>query len=254
MPYIINTQEHWFRTQQRDLYVIQYRVPDENNEDGSEEENDDDESPFEQTYKQAQKELNAWFDEHLPHTPLNIIGASEYSGWITGGPCYFSADFDTQGLALFQSDWNEESVWYVEVWPLADWKKRIDAAQLLSFPVEQLQKMRWWDTPQGILLLGAYTSDCGYCEDEFLSLEDGWWKLQQLFPELSKHQANHFPCGKFWPFPKDDKSKANIYVEFVWGQSWDSEAYTNNPRNLQRLREAMCIPESITTNMTVYDD
>lgn len=113
--------------------------------------------------------------------------------------------------------------------------------------------MRWWDIPQGILLLSAYTSDCGYCEDGFLSLEDGWWKLQQLFPELSEHQAETFPCGKFWPFRMNDKSHADIFVEYVWGQSWDSTDYANNAQNLRRLAEAIGIPENITINMDIDD-
>lgn len=247
MPYIISTPEDWFRTQQQDLYVIQYRVPDEDNAEDQEA----DESLFRQAHKQAQKELNAWFDEWLPHTPLRIIGASEYSGWMTGGPTYFTADFDPDGLALFKSAWDENSAWYVEVWSISDWRKRIDETKLLQSPVENLQKMRWWDTPQGILLLSAYTSDCGYCEDGFLSLKDGWWKLQQLFPELSEHQAKTFPCGKFWPFRMDDKSHTDIFVEYVYGQSWDSKDYANNHQNLQQLAETIGIPEGITINMEI---
>lgn len=246
MPYLISTPEDWFRTQQRDLYVIQYRQKEEiEGEDGN-----IDESAFEQ----AQKELNTWFDELLPHTPLRIIGPSEYSGWIEGGPRYFTADFDQHGIALFQSAWDENSAWYIEVWPISDWRKRIDATQLLSSPVEKLQKIRWWDTPQGILLLSAYnTSDFGYCENGFLSLEDGWWKLQQLLPKLSKHQAKTFPCGKFWPFIMDDKSRTDIFVEFVWDQAWDSKDYINNAENLQRLAKAIGIPEDININMEIDD-
>lgn len=112
--------------------------------------------------------------------------------------------------------------------------------------------MRWWDTPKGILLLSAYTSDFGYCEDGFPSLEDGWWQLQQLFPELSEYQAKTFPCGKFWPF-RMDKSHADIFVEYEWGQSWDSRAYVNNAKNLQRIVEAIGIPEDIAVNMEVYE-
>jgi len=247
MPCIIITPEEWFRTQKRDLYIIQYRTPVKYNQDRPEE-NDEDESIF----RQAQKELNTWFEERLPHTPLRIIGDSEYSGWITGGPCYFTADFDLYGLALFNSAWDENSFWYVEIWPVSDWQKRIDETQLLPSPVGELQKVRWWDTPKGILLLSAYTSDFGYCEDGFPSLEDGWWQLQQLFPELSEYQAKTFPCGKFWPF-RMDKSHADIFVEYEWGQSWDSRAYVNNAKNLQRIVEAIGIPEDIAVNMEVYE-
>lgn len=252
MPCIISTPEDWFRAQQRDLYIIQYRAPYENNMERPEEYDEDedvDESPF----QQAQKELNAWFDERVPHTPLRIIGSSEYSGYIIGGPTYFTADLDEHGFALFKSEWDENSSWYVEVWQVSDWQKRINAVQLLPSPVIELQRMRWWDVPQGILLLSAYTSNYGYCENGLLSLEDGWWKLQQLFPELSEHQADTFPCGQFWPFRMDNKSVTDIFVEFVWDQSWDSNAYVKNPQNLKRLKEAIGIPENVTTQMSIYD-
>lgn len=216
MPYIINTQEYWFRTQQRDLYVIQYRVPDENNEDSSEEENDEeDESPFEQTYKQAQKELNAWFDEHLPHTPLNIIGASEYSGWIEGGPCYFSADLDAHGLALFQSDWNEESVWYVEVWPLADWKKRIDAAQLLSFPVRQLQKMQWWDTLKAFCYWVPTPPIVAIAKMDFFPWKMAGGSCNSYSPSYQNIKKNIFLAERFghfqWMINQKQTFTSNLY-------------------------------------------
>lgn len=60
MPCIISTPEEWFRTQKRDLYIIQYRVPVKDNQDRPEEENDDED---ESIFRQAQKELNTWFEE-----------------------------------------------------------------------------------------------------------------------------------------------------------------------------------------------
>lgn len=249
MPCIISTPEEWFRSQQRDLYVIEYRAPEREDEDSLAE---DDEA--QSRFMQAQKELNAWFEERLPLTPLRIIGASEYSGWITGGPGYFTADFDPAGLALFNAEWDENSAWYIETWPISVWQQRIEAAQLLPSPVGALQKMQWWDTPQGILLLSGYPlKEDAYCENGFLSVEDGWWRLQQLVPELSEHQAETFPCGQFWPFRMDDKSHADIFVRFVWNQSWESRAYIADPRNLQRLREAIGIPKGIVTDISLED-
>ena len=112
--------------------------------------------------------------------------------------------------------------------------------------------MLWWDTPQGILLLSAYTSERRYGEDGFLSVEDGWWKLQQIFPTLSEYHAKNFPCGQFWPF-EIDESHADIVVEFVWGQAWDSNTYIKNQLNLKRLTQAMGIPESIAASMSLFD-
>jgi hypothetical protein len=251
MPALISTPEEWFRTQQRDLYIIEYRPPDEDKEGKPEIKNKTRLKKDKSIFMQAQKALNAWFDGRLPHTPLEIIGSSEYSGWIIGGPGYFTADFDPQGLALFQSEWDTNSAWYVEIWPVSDWRKRIDATQLLSSPIDGLQKLQWWDTPNGILLLSASTSKCGYNEDGFLSHEDGWWRLKQLCPELSKYKSRTFPCGTFWPF-REGNSHVEIIVEYVW-EFWDSKVYAKNPQNLRRLADAIGIPEGITVNMEVYD-
>jgi hypothetical protein len=90
-----------------------------------------------------------------------------------------------------------------------------------------------------------------YNEDGFLSVEDCWWRLQQIYPELSKYEARTYPCGKFWPFRKDN-SHADIIVEFDW-EFWDSQTYCGNPQNLKRIADVIGIPESITVNMEVYD-
>ena len=135
MPVIISTPEDWFRTKQRDLNIIQYRGPEENNKHHQKEKNNID-SPF----MLAQKELNAWFDERLHNTRLRILGPSEYSGWVTGGPSNFTADFDEFGLALFNDSWDENSAWYIEILPIANWQQRIEATQLLSLPAKKKYK------------------------------------------------------------------------------------------------------------------
>ena len=143
MPMIISTPEEWFREQQRDLYLI---VLNENLG-----------QPPKDKYKEFQKLLNKWFDEHLPNTSLRIIGSSENSGWITGGPCYFTADFDAKSLAIFNAAWAPESEWKIEVWSFDEWRERVESVNLICSPGLEYEKIRWWNTSRGILFLNAIT-------------------------------------------------------------------------------------------------
>lgn len=241
MPVIIHSPEHWFRTQQRDLYVINYRK----------------EPDFFADYDESQmvhdeQVLKNWFKVHLPNIPLSIIGPSEYSGWIEGGPRYLTADFDSARLSRFEATWDENYLWKIEVWPFSKWKQRIDSVRLLTAPLYVMENVRWWDTPQGVLVVSSYTSDPGYGEDGFLSLEDGWWKLQQAYPEFSRLPANTFPCGMFLPLRYAGASPS-FFVEFVWDQAWDSRSYIANPNNEQRLKKAMGIPNSLKITIEIQD-
>lgn len=245
MPVILDSPEAWFRTQQRDLYVIDYRKePDFNDLD--------DEEDTRLRIAQDQKPLKDWFKTHLPNTALSVIGPSEYSGWIEGGPCYLTADFDSAALSLFEASWDENSLWKIEVSLFSGWKQRIDSTRLLIAPLTEMKKLRWWDTPQGMLLVSTYTDDPGYCEDGFLSLEDGWWKVQQAYPEYSGLSANTFPCGTFWPV-RYKGHPPFVFVEFFWDQSWNSRDYVADPDNVSRLKHALGMPDDVEITLELQD-
>lgn len=245
MPVIIDSPEAWFRTQQRDLHVIDYRKkPDFYDLD--------DRDKIRLRIVQDKNLLKDWFKTHLPTIALSVIGPSEYSGWIEGGPRYLTADFDSAGLSLFEASWDENSLWKIEVWPFSGWKRRLDSARLLTAPLTVMEKLRWWDTPQGMLLVSAYTDEPGYCENGLLSLEDGWWKLQQIYPEFSGLPANTFPCGTFWP-ERYKGAPPFVFVEFVWDQTWDSEDYIAHQDNGQRLKKALGVPDDVKVTLELED-
>jgi len=254
MPQIIDTPEDWFRTQQRDLYVVNYRHPEGNNEcpdevdsSGLMPERQQISEKFEakrkawrmKVWRRKVRERKAWFAQHLPKTPLDIIGPSEYSGWIEGGPRYFTADLDQEGLAAFEAAWGPESAWQVEVWSYSDWRKRVDAAELLPTPLSKPQRLRWWDTPRGVLLLGADT------EGHLLSLYDGWWKLQQLFPEFAECKYTKYACGEFRPRDQEYRKESHeIVVALGFDYIFDLHKYASDQQNIQRLKDALGISEN----------
>lgn len=240
MPQLINTPEDWFRNQMRDLYLI--RLAQE-------------EKYSKKKYIAEQKKLHTWFAEHLPHIHLSIVGPSEYSGWIEGGPRYLAADFDLTGLATFTAAWGEETFWRIEKWSFADWCKRVEAVGLLASPVGSLQKVRWWDTPRGILMLNANTKGNflgGLSSETILSLQDGWWRLQQLFPEFSEHKADAFPCGFYWPAENTARSSLMI-IEYVFCGGWDSDNYAKDVQKIRRLKNTIGIPDNMPLEIFVGD-
>lgn len=242
MPYLIGTPEGWFRINQRDLHLIR-----PTKEIGSREE-----------WLSAKEELYAWFADHLPAVPLGIVGPSEYSGWIEGGPAYITADLDSSGIAALNAAWKDGSSWKIETWLFDDWLKYIEAANLLSSPVPETQKwVRWWDTPKGILMLNATTMgpfvDVEQGEN-ILSLRDGWWRMQQLFPEFSGLKADAYPCGHFWRL-EDVKAPALLVIRCAYTElhGWESHEYENDAGKIRKLKETIGIPDDLPLKVYVDD-
>ena len=253
MPYLISTPEDWFRIQKRDLHLI--RVANE-----------------EQTYSKneylaAQKKLHAWFADNLPHVSRSVIGPSDYSGWIEGGPCYITADLNPSDINTFSAAWDGNSFWRLEIWPFDDWLKRVESANLLTSPACHLQKLhsnfcsgfiqtaRWWDTPKGVLMLDAYSKGT-FVDMEpgehFLSLRDGWWRMQQLFPEFSGLEADTFPCGYFRTY--QDKTQASgLMIEYSFDAKWDANEYAKDTKKIQHLKNVLGIGDEIPLEIYIGD-
>lgn len=242
MPLLISTPEEWFRNQMRDLYLIS---------------RSESEGKFsKKKYIADQKLLNDWFDKNLPNTPLRIIGVSENSGYICGGPNYFTADFDSMGLAIFNAEWGNGTPWQIETWSFSEWRNRVESANLLPSPCFDVKKVRWWDTPRGILLLNATTVGRylggGEESTEFsLSLRDGWWRLQQLFPEFAEYEAYKFPSGFFRRSEKSDE-KSYLILDWADSEEWDSEIYAKDVQKIQNIKNAIGIPEDM--QLEIYDN
>jgi hypothetical protein len=233
MPMIISTPEDWFRSQGRDLHVLNYQFPPEV------EANYDSLSKRKQQsvqaqYKRAFKSMTNWLAEELPEAACQTIGPSEYSGYICGGPSYLSADFTAASLAKFQLRWcGEDSPWRCDVWPLAEWRQRLDASHIIPALPHLPPMLRWWDTPEGVILMA---SDPGA---QSLSSRDAWLRLHELQPALSNYEFETVPYGLFYK-ACEAHGRNMLVVEFVFGSTdWSSDAYAQNLAAIQRLRAAL---------------
>jgi hypothetical protein len=261
MPNTFSTPEAWFRTHQKDLYVLDRaknigRHP----RDRAFDVNEDD-------YFDIQDALFNWFAENLPLVIIKSILPSEYSGILIGASSIV-ADLDEPSLITFCDAWeNSDAGWMVvEKLSYDQWLARINSCKLISAPMvhhrwwfrftrstkslgyfNQQQPVSWWDTTNGIMLISAaYNS-------KLLSSGDSWWLLEQLVPEMKNFKINDCPHGTF--FPKNIGQ--NHQVGFNWVnedvESWSGEEYQNNSVQMNRLRDALGIAERHVIDITIGD-
>lgn len=243
MPYLIDTPEGWFRTKQKDLYVLDYRVGDE-----SDFLSDSEMGTINKKYRDDQEILSEWFLVNLPATPLEVLGPSEYSGYILGGPCNIVADFDESSLATFCASWDKaDSMWQVELKHYAQWLAQVQSCKLLPIPLATQQRVRWWHTPTGIILMSEAHDGI------LLSRRDAWWQLQQLVPELQSAKLDDFPYGEY--YPKDDQSPGYIVIDYGDPRidTWDSSEYKKDLSRINKLREALAISQEDSVRIVVGD-
>ena len=242
MPQCIETPEGWFRTKQKDLYVLECQLSEQHSLT---------ESPTEvlnKQHREDQKILHVWFSENLPATELQIVGSSEYSGYITGGPCFISADFDEASLATFRAAGEKlDSRWQIEQQTYGQWLARIRSCVLLPVPLATQQRVLWWDTPAGFILLSA-THD-----NSLLSRCGAWWLLPQLLPAFMDATMDDFPCGEY--FPEEDLRHSYVVIDYgdVFGDKWRGDDYEKEMAQIAKLREALGIPAEEFVNVVVGD-
>lgn len=228
MPRIISTPEEWFRTNKRDLHLIRFIRAHRRTKIKP------------RQFKKLHSQLRSWLATKLPEVPVKVIGPSEYSGWLFGGPGYLVADFGVSDIELFYSVWRHKEFWKIESWSYSEWRKRVESAALLQMPITTTPSLvRWWDTPQGIILLDAATT--GAFIDvapgtRVLSRRDSWWRLQQLVPEYESMDINTFPNG-YYLKSQDKKFGSLLVVEsFVLDGTWNSCEYSEDARKMQKIK------------------
>lgn len=226
MPYLLNTPEGWFRTNQRDIHELAYDVPDNFWDLSAKEQN-----RIKRQYREDSKKLTKWFKENLPDVELTILGPSEYSGYILGGPTMKVADFDEAGRKAFEAHWAPKQPWQILVHSYADWAKGIASVRLLELPANPDEPCRWWDTPEGIVLMSADHTG------KLLSQYDANWLLKQFHPELAKVEEYAYPYGEYLI------STNELLLIIGYGSykvpEWSGDRYQKNRRRLSKLRAAL---------------
>ena len=170
MPMLIQSPEQWFRTLARDFYEFrpakgQTGLP---------------------------LELTDWIKEKLPHRALTLLGPSEHSGWICGGPTMYVLAMDPQEVDAYTARWEETSGrciderWQCFQWPYSGWLlkfERIDVSK--GRPMTGTQ-YRWLLCAAGLYWLrGSYTEESEAIKDfPGIPCRDDWWWACQSFPEV----------------------------------------------------------------------
>lgn len=240
MPYLIDTPEGWFRKRRRDIHVLEYEIPEEFENLSSRQQ-----EALRKQYRKDSQILERWIKANLPGVELTILGPSEYSGYIIGGPTMKVADFDAPARKVFEQHWIAGQPWRVRIEPYADWAKKMDSVRLLTSQANPDESCRWWDTPQGIILMSADQ------EGKLLSSYDAAWRLKQLRPELAGVKDSAYPYGEYIVQPVESILLIG-YGSFDFSE-WSGEDYKKDQRRLDKLRAALGLTRSHRVRVVVDD-
>jgi len=244
MPYLIDTPEGWFRKHCRDIHVLDYEIPDDFENISSRKQ-----EALQKQYAKDSQILELWIKANLPSVELTIIGPSEYSGYIMGGPTIKVADFDASAREAFEQHWAAGHPWRVRVEPYADWAKKIESVRLLETPACPNESCRWWDTPQDIILMSADL------EGNLLSSYDAVWRLKQLRPEFASTDFFAHPYGEYVVQPDNGSEKRYLVIGYgsYMMPEWSGEDYKKNRRRLGKLRAALGLTRGHIVRVVVDD-
>jgi len=244
MPYLIDTPEGWFRKHCCDIHVLEYEIPEDFEKLSSRQQ-----EALRKQYRKDNQILERWIKANLPCVELTILGPSEYSGYIIGGPTMRGADFDAASREAFEQHWAAGRPWRVRIEPYADWAKKIESVRLLDIPASPNESCRWWDTPQGIILMSTDL------EGNLLSRYDAFWRLKQLRPELTSTDVFASPYGEYVVQPGNASEK--LYLVIGHGSykipEWSGENLKKNSRWLGKLRAALGLTRSHKASVVVDD-
>ena len=244
MPYRIDTPEGWFRKRRRDIHALEYEVPEDFEKLSSRQQ-----EVLRKQYAKDCHALEQWIKANLPRVELSILGPSEYSGYIIGGPTMKVADFDASTRRTFEQHWAAGDPWRVRVEPYTDWAKKIESVRLLETPAFPNGCCRWWDTPQGIILMSADR------EGNLLSSYDAVWRLKQCRPEFASTDLFAHPYGEY--IVQLDIDGEKTYLVIGHGSykipEWSGEDFKKNRHRLAKLRAALGVTRSRKVRVVVDD-
>lgn len=244
MPYRIDTPEGWFRKYRRDIHVLEYEIPEDFEKLSSRQQ-----EALRKQYDKDSQILERWIKANLPRVELTILGPSEYSDYISGGPTMKVPDFDVSAREAFEQHWAVGRPWRVRIEPYADWAKKIESVRLLEIPTSPNVSCRWWDTPQGLILMSTDQ------EGNLLSRSDAVWRLKQLRPEFVFTNFFAHPYGEY--VVQSDNGSEKRYVVIARGSyktpEWSGEDYKKNRRRLGKLRAALGLTRSHKVRVVVDD-
>jgi hypothetical protein len=195
MPLVIESPESWLRNQQRNLHLIEVDwVPSKANSFGYE--------PACSVIKKLPTTLHDWLCRELPDTEFGYVGASEISGWISGGPARGFIDFDEKGLAKYIAEWESEERrdlthhFHRETLDFGAWRE-----QLTKCPIHHEKPILpsncwWWETPAGMIWSPLEKRDENTPYSSSMNHQDLWFRICELYPDACEIDLDEIVVGK----------------------------------------------------------
>ena len=245
MPYLLETPEKWFRTRHRDIHELVYDAP-EDLWNRSKHKRDF----YQRQFRKDTKKLLWWLKKFLPDVHTQIMGPSEYSGYILGGPMMLVVDFDAESRQRFETLWTGRQPWRIEVHAHAEWATKVASVRISDAPGLPDEPCLWWDTPSGFILMSAYDSQ------RLLSFYDAEWLLMQKRPDIGLVEKECFPRGMFFPADHVRPCPAEIWVGYgpvMREGAWKGRDYIANESRVSALKLALGLTENHRLEVG-YDD
>jgi len=182
MPAIIRTPEEIFRTENKDLYFIQF---------------------YQKKFECTQQELIDWIEEHLPSSSYERMAPSESSCYLAGYLGDLRIDFAEADLNFFCMHWETpegkslDERFQCFLKPYDDWFKGISQyAPIRTKPIDH-GLIVWCDTPLGFIYhqIAIEVANALGLMIHPLSPRDLWFQAKQIWPELSKLESTSFIYG-----------------------------------------------------------
>lgn len=186
MPMLVRTPEEILQTEKKDLYILRSSEPEQRNAPGL-------------------VMVQAWINQHLPGTHVELIGPSSYSGMIIGGIGRdVWVNFSPEGLAAFCARWekNDQSVdprFQCFIYPYAQWYQDHGRFVPTRDKPSRIGITQWWYTPLGFIHHTLSEADSQGVEhhptdayDMLRSAKSIWPELQGIDPSAMTHGSIYF--------------------------------------------------------------
>jgi hypothetical protein len=202
MPQLIQTPEQWFRTKKSDIYYFK-PTPKKSKANRKNKML----STLRDLDRELPEELLNWFKAVLPHRQLELVGSSEYGGWVSGGGSYWAMELDEADVNKFVARWedgNDKSIdprFQCFGSPYSRWLEGVSRIQVFDgIPPPSEKAYRWVIGKAGTFWLKG---DFSY-EDKSKELEekpyqqirsDDLWRVQQIFSSIQLGVDEIFLAG-----------------------------------------------------------
>jgi len=181
MPMRVSTPERWFRMRQCDLYQFQLA----------------------EGQKELPVELKDWIAENLADRTIELLGPSEHSGWIMGGPCYPTLAMSEEEVLKFSHRWEDDSGksndprWQCYQRRYSDWFEQFDRIEVFKGSPPKGMQFRWLFCDAGLYWLRGHYQDSDASHRDFPGepcIDDWWWACRK-FPEIEAATVSSFMMG-----------------------------------------------------------